>query len=493
MKIKISILVILFSVSQLVYSQQPKVSFSSGRLFVDPTTLEEINSPYLSLLLRGQQQWIAYDPEVKEGRFVSVASSPAVAVTCGYIKGTFNFLGKRIEADENKYTGIVVGVSPNKKLLWSHKLEKDLVNSKFSSAVCLKGSALSVVSGYFFDEENSNSQAVLICFNRSGEILWKKEITEAKGYEIKQNTKGEIFWHVAMEKGGDQYSSSIFKVDSKNGTTLFTIEEEGLLQPIGIKGAMTFDFTANHELITARTIIESKNVLRLNKYNENGQLLWTNNLVEYSGNPESILPQGVVEDINGQFRLATNLTDRVFLPENNIELIPAGSSDILLFNLNSKGTLIGHEQYGEKFASTAGFFKTGNRVGLIGAYKENLKIQDNSLSYSKNRGYPQGYNLLLKEFALKVDVELPQSLKENKTPFAIFPNPSENGIINIQNEIVDTENYYTIKIYDSAGNLKLSKGKLPKSTSIQDQISVHDLATGLYLVIFYQNNQILNS
>lgn len=465
-------------------------SYSSGRLFADPKTPSEINSPYLAFFKENKQLWMAYDPNVAEGRFIDVASSFTGAVTCGYVKGPFNFLGKRTTLPSDQSTAIVASVDQSQKLQWLYTHQGEQPESKFLSIVKLAdGSA--VVSGYEYDKNNKeqSEKALLFCIDRNGELVWKQEIEGAKGYQLRVTKTDEIHWMI-LSSDNRNYRSKILHVDPFTGAEWEVIEEIGFVNPNGIKGSISFDYTGDEGLVSARLTPDG---ISLNKYNKTGQTQWTKTLPSRSQFDKALELTGVVQRPNGHFQMAFNQKGTLSFLDGSIEIHANGESSILLITFDSQGQYIGYEQYSSELATSNNIFRAGDKIGIVGCHQGNLQIQDSLLIDSQT--FEQAYTQYLDDYSaarLKVSTSDTTQLT-HVGGLTIYPNPVNDGFVNIINEQTSLEHNYKIDFYDATGRLHQSMDKIPASEITKDQVDVSELTSGLYHVFLSQNGQIISS
>lgn len=466
--------------------QPANFHYASGRLDQDPKTSQFINSPYLEFSRNGKQQWIAYDPSVSEGRFVSVASSFTGGIACGYIKGTFNFLGKTVEADADSYNGVIASVSPNQQLQWLYAHESDLAHSTFTSVVKRRdGNA--IVSGYAYDK--SDRQALLICFDRKGKKLWEKKLNDAEGYQLLISKNDEVRWMILKKMKG-QSQSEIHHIDAQSGESLHKITEQGNVEAEGLRGSMAMTDSDFGSVITARLTDN----LAINKYDGQGQSLWQS-AVSYGANSGGALElTGVVQRPNGMLQLSLNLTDEVKIEGQSLAPLYDGDTDLLLITLSENGKYIGHEQYGGHVTRVNSIFKSGDQIGIVGSYRSNLWIQD-SLLVSEN-DLDKTYLVYLQDYEtskLLVKTDADSIALEHLGGLSVFPNPVAYQQLSIQKENIAPEQSYAIHIYNSSGQLQMTMGVVPATPLIQETMDVSGLTSGLYHVFLYQNQQLISS
>lgn len=470
------------------FAQSHQVNFSSGRLFKDPETNAEIHSPYLACNKAGEQAWIAYDPQAIEGRFLSTSSSMTGAVSCGYTVGDLHLLGKQIKAPHGKTSAIAIHAGLEAALKWSYVHRSLLGNSKFQSVVKMDdGSA--VISGYEYGTTKrgkpSSFKALLICINRAGKIVWRKNIPAARGYTVKKTANEVLIWMVSID-GEEGTQTELHKVDKLSGEELMVIREAGKPLEQGLKGAMSFDFTDKDEKVITARVLQGKNRrISLSKYDLEGTKIWSHEL-PYSGGGE-IVPNGIVKKQNGEILIAGNLIGNVSLKGTGLEMSSIGDKDILLLSFSSNGNFTSFEQYGGDFAAVNGIFKVGGKVGIAGCHIGQLKIQNQHLTYDDSNEAGQSYQIFLEAYDPSTDLA---SVLADSTVIlgglTIYPNPVSKGVVNILNEQVNRNLNYKIHIFDNTGKLHRLIGKTPSAGNSQDAVDVSGLADGVYVVVYSQ-------
>ncbi|MEO9964661.1 MAG: T9SS type A sorting domain-containing protein [Reichenbachiella sp.] len=472
--------------SGMLQAQSANFAYSSGRLFQDPETSVEINSPYLAFSRNGKQEWIAFDPGVQEGRFVSVASSFTGGVVCGYVNGQFTFLGKTVRPPSGKRTGVVVSVNSNQELLWLYTHEFSLLQSTFTSVV-KRPDGHALVSGYEFDQEHQN--AVLLCLDRKGVKIWERRVPMAGGYHLLLTEKGDLKW-MTLQQDKRRFTSVIYSIDPQTGETLGISEENGGVNPVGVKGSLAICRADFQSTLTVRW----SDLLAIAKYDQFDQLIWQSDFPIASSNPDAVELTGIVMRPNTNIQISLNLYAGVEISETGQSILPGGEGGALLVTFDSQGKYIGHEFYDGLLAKVNGIFKSDDKIGIIGCHKSNLWIQD-SLLVSTGE-IEQSYLVYLKDFeAASIRVSHgPDSLViEHMGGLTLFPNPVVEGQLTILDESVSPETHCSIAIYDSAGKLHLSMSLTPESSTIQAQANVSALSSGLYHVFLSQNDQPLSS
>lgn len=460
-------------------------SYASGRLFQDPETTSEINSPYLAFSKNGKQVWIVYDPLVKEGRFVSVTSSFTGGIACGYVKGQFSFLGKTVNPPSGQYTGVIASVDQGQNLQWLYTHSSILPHSTFTSTV-KRADGYAIVSGYEYSDDDQT--ALLICFDREGTKVWERTIPDARGYHLLIDKEEKLTW-VVLDEHKKSFRSVIHDVDPYSGESLITIEETGQIDPFGIRGSTSLCKAGNGSIVSARLT----DGISLNKYDKEGQHIWRSNLSIGSEFEDAVELTGVVVRPNRNIQVSLNLMASITLLDE-VAIHPSGEGEVLLITLDSKGKYIGHELYGGTLAKVNGIFKSGNQVGIVGCHKSNLWIQD-SLLVSKSE-LEESYLVYLKDYEaarLVVKTDTDSTALEHLGGLTLFPNPVSNGMLSVVDEKINPEESHTIDIYDTSGRLRLSTVTTPKSGSMQYEIDVSGFSSGLYHVFLSQNDQPVSS
>lgn len=466
---------------------QSNMQYSSGRIFEDPMTGATIHSPYVALDIDGKNKWIAYDPNALEGRFLDVVSFPEGAVTCGYVSGSFKFLGKEITGESNEQNGVVICLNSNKQMQWSYYKPKGLYNNLIRLQ-----NGNTIVSGYIESDENALKVALLICINNKGEVVWEKELNDAKGFQLRLNEEEDLYWHLAKSSESN-YHTYIQSINTENGELKKEIYEPYSVEVDGLKGNISLEVIKGG-LVTARKIEDQKN-LTVAAYHNTGTIKWQTNVLSFSEDLQNIDVQDIVMNSIGNVWIAINLRSKIKLLPSKQELMPIGESDILLLTLNEEGELISYEQYGSGSTTVNSFYKHETRFGIAGAYRNELRVQDQFISSEMNTKILQAYSILLDENKGLTPIRNTNStlVRNTNSSFRIYPNPSNTGMVTITNEIEDLNSYYSIQVFDNAGKLLINVGKKPEGKFIKDHLDISSLRSGLYYIKFQQGSQNISS
>lgn len=470
----------------MTLAQPANFYYSSGRLVQDPKAAQIINSPYLEFTRNGKQQWIAYDPNVSEGRFVSVASSFTGGIACGYVKGKFSFLGKSIQTVGDNYRGVIASVNANKQLLWLYGHESSMAHSTFTSVVKLRDGNV-LVSGYEYHE--SNRHALLYCFDRQGNKLWGKRMAGAEGHHLLINDSDEVRWMTLKQESG-QYKSEIYRIDPYHGEILHKIIEDGFVNAVGIRASLAICHTDVGSFVSTRMT----DIIAISKYDEHGQSLWQSAIAYASDFNDALELTGVVQRPNGNLQLSLNMTGEAKIEGQPLTPLYDGDTDLLLITLSENGKYIGHEQYGEKLTRVNSIFKSGDHIGIVGSYRSNLWIQDSLLINEKDLDH--SYLIYLQDYEsskLMVKTGADSVLLEHMGGLGIYPNPTATGLLTIRKENVESQKSYSIHIYNTSGQLQVTRKIASPTTLLHEEIDVSNLSSGLYHVFLFQDHQPFNS
>lgn len=474
-----------------ICQQVADFSFTSGRLLIDSEKKDTINSPYISYQKHGTEQWIAYDPLVKEGRFQSVSASFTGAATCGYIVGDFRFLGSIFRADRSYRTGIALSVDFDKTLQWSYLHRSSLVGSAFTHCVKLADGRV-LVSGYEYASASPGftieDKAILLCLDKEGKIQWRIDHPAGRGYEVRRDERGAVYWQVARSAGKENLGSIIYQVDQFTGSFTGVVEEPGTVSD----GKLTFNLTSNKGLITARLLDNMSDDLNIVRYDEYGVVLWD----RIVANGE-LSPKGVVEDPNnGGYKVALEVDGDVQFHFAGNQVIPDRGLSLILISLGREGVVTSLEQYGAEFLKINGFFQAGNNIGIMGSHIGKLNIHHNHLVFDSENDKEQAFAIYLSEPEEKFE-ELDRDIigeaaLEDVHDLVIYPNPVSEGSITVVNKLKEAEVFYKVSVYDNLGVLQAELVRMAAKEITADLIDISTLASGIYHVYVFQHDQVIS-
>ena len=481
---KVSILIIVIGIAGRACLAQMNFYYTSGRLFEDPVTSEEIHSPFLSCYANDEQRWIAYDPEVLEGRFVSVTSTYSTAVACGYVKGSLDFLGNKIITPSNDYTAIAISVKQNMEVEWFYAHNTGIVPSKFHWAQKLRD-GMTLLSGH---EYNGNKKtAILLRIDHSGAVTWSKRMDQEIGLEVHSTAKDRIFWMTTSHKNDE---IAIYELNQLTGDIRNEIRLGGKTSGEGIRDSKSL-YLSESDLSVARISSSNRPKILVDRFTLEGLPLASFQLPFSPENGTVLELQGITQRPNGHVQLALNLNGCIRFGDNE-PIHTDNKKKILLTTLDKSGYLLGVENYGSQDAAINGIYRLKNRVAITGSHKGDLNIQSQKLSYDNQSVASQGYLVYLDDYDLMSRIEdLPVDPEVDIAELVIYPNPAtKEHNVTILNNNITPEVAYEIRVYDNTARLQSQQLGRTELENSRDELNITRLASGLYHVFMIQDEKV---
>lgn len=480
---KASFLAIALSIAGKVCIAQLNFYYTSGRLFEDPETLNAINSPFLAFHQDDEQQWIAYDTKVEEGRFVSVSSSYSTAVACGYVKGHMDFLGNQVVTPSDEYTAVAVSVRANQKVEWFYTHNTGIVPSKFHWVQKLKD-GMTLLSGHEYD--GNQKTAILLRINKSGEVTWSQRLPNALGLEVHTTSRDRIYW---MTTNPEADKMTVYEIDQFTGSVKNSIKVEGKTSSQGIRASKSL-YLSENDLLLAR-ISENPPLIKIDQFSLDGKPIQSFKLPYLLDYGNLFELQGVTKRPNGNLQLALNLKGSIAFADQD-PIHTSNTKEILLVTLDPSGYLEGVEKYGSQKAGVSGIYRIEDKVAITGSHRGTLEIQSQTLEYKSKNGTAQSYLVYLEEYDPMSKVEdLPFDPSKEIASLTIYPNPvTIESSISILHEEVQPDITYEIRVYDNNATLQSHQLGMTRFESSRDEVSVTSLPSGIFHVFVIQNDEV---
>lgn len=474
-------------------SQQYGFQYESGRLFQDPQTQRTISSPYLRFMLGGEQQWIAYDPLVRDGRFYSTFSTYAGVVSCGYIRGVFNFLGTTIRTSSAQNTAVAVHVSPAQHVYWTH--EHTQANSLFTSVV-KQPNGMAILTGYEYTDlerlDKGPHMALLKCIDRNGTIVWEREVPDALGWDIQLRGSDNLYWYV-VKNVGNSSRTEIHRIDPSTGKSNWSIVEKYWIDGTTPMSNLKIEVTPGGSIVTARMSGDHE-TLYITNYNVKGELNWSESYPVVNDAYSNFELKGIAQRDNGQYQIIANLQGTLGMANGRVTTQSQNDKDLFILTLDHQGSIVGHEHYGSDYVSANNLQKTSKGVILTGAHMGTLQVQDTVLKVKDNLDH--GFAINLDEYRgfneLSIDVSDSTWLGQ-LSPLTVYPNPSPAGILHVTYDEVKPNINYQISVYNSDGSFERNLVSQTADIQLKTQVNTLGLPIGVHYAFLSQEGRIIST